>query len=250
MTKIDHAARDAAFWERMQQLFDKNAFGAPDILGNFAAYVRRRDMVRFLAHYELFKHIVDLPGCVVETGVFRGASFFTWTKLMETFCPGDRSRRVYGFDHFDGLGALHEADGGEAAEGYAKTQGGYASSLENIKELVALHNADGLVADVERCRIINGDVSETVPTFLEQTPGLRIALLHLDVDLYEPTKVTLEHFFDRVVTGGVIVFDEYGLVPWEGESRAVEEFFAARGMRPEIRKFPFSQTPHGYMIKG
>nr|MBK7063963.1 hypothetical protein [Deltaproteobacteria bacterium] len=55
-------------------------------------------MARFLAHFELFKQVIDLPGCVVEMGVYRGLSPLTWAKLMETSCPGDRSRRIFGFD--------------------------------------------------------------------------------------------------------------------------------------------------------
>jgi hypothetical protein len=102
---------------------------------------------------------------------------------------------------------------------------------------------------VERCRIINGDIQQMLPAFLQQNSGLKIALLHLDMDIYQPTKVALELLYDRVLAGGVILFDEYGLVPWEGETRAVDEFFAARQLQPVIRKFPFAQTPHGYIIK-
>ena len=246
---IDYAARDAAHWAALEALVARNGFTSADLLGEFAAYVRRRDLVRFLAHYELFKLIVDLPGCIVEAGVFRGSSFFTWTKLMETFCPGDRSRRIYGFDHFEGL---HDfaAEDGRFDDHADKTVGGYASSGENIRELVRLHNDDGLLPGVERCRIVDGDVKQTLPAFLADTPGLKIALLHLDLDLYEPTKVVLEHLFDRVATGGVVVLDEYGLVPWEGETRAVDEFLAARGLAPVIHKFPFAPRPHGYFIKG
>ena len=242
----DYAERDAAHWARLAGL--AAGFSTADLLTDFPAYVRRRDLVRLLAHYELFKLIVDLPGCVVEAGVFRGASFFTWAKLMETFCPGDRSRRVYGFDHFAGLQDFAAEDGRLDARA-DKAVGGYASSLTNIETLVALHNDDGLIPGVERCRIIDGDVKATLPRFLDDHPGLRIALLHLDMDLYEPTKAALELLFDRVLTGGVIVLDEYGLVPWEGETRAVDEFLEGRGLAPVIRKFPFAPRPHGYFIK-
>jgi len=248
LAKPDYAERDAAHWRRLHALFERSGFTDRDVLGNFAAYVRRRDLVRFLAHYELFKLIVDLPGCVVEAGVFRGASFFTWAKLMETFCPGDRSRKVYGFDHFAGLQGFTEEDG-RFDLATDKTPGGYASSLENIEELVALHNDDGLIPGVERCRVINGDIKTSLPGFLADNPGLKISLLHLDMDIYEPTKVALELLYDRVLTGGVVVLDEYGLVPWEGETRAVDGFLASRGLSPVIRKFPFTATPHGYFIK-
>jgi len=249
MTSTNPVTRDAQHWGDLERLFTASGFTPKDILPHFAAYVRRRDMVRFLAHYELFKHIIDLPGCVVEAGVFRGASFFTWAKLMETFCPGDRSRKVFGFDHFEGLQGFVEKDGAHDQK-TDKVVGGYASSLENIQELVRLHNDDNLIAGVERCRLVNGDIRETLPSFLEAHPGLKIALLHLDMDIYDPTKFALEHLYDLVTPGGVVILDEYGLVPWAGETSAVDEFLASRGITVTFRKFPFAQTPHAYFIKG
>jgi len=248
MSASDPVDRDARHWDALEGLIASNDFAARDLLPHFAAYVRRRDMVRFLAHYELFKHIIDLPGCVVEAGVFRGASFFTWAKLMETFCPGDRSRKVFGFDHFEGLQGFVEKDGAHDTK-TDKVEGGYASSLGNIETLVRLHNDDNLIAGVERCRLVNGDIQKTLPPFLEANPGLKIALLHLDMDIYEPTKFALEHLYDLVTPGGVVILDEYGLVPWAGETKAVDEFLASRGVKVTFRKFPFAQTPHAYFIK-
>jgi hypothetical protein len=248
MQQPDATTRDVLHWKALQRVFDTSNFASRDILTNFAAYVRRRDMVRFLAHYELFKHIIDLPGCIVEAGVFRGASFFTWAKLMETFCPGDRSRKVFGFDHFKGLHGFVQEDG-MLDEKTAKVEGGYGSSLENIQSLIQLHNNDNLIPGVERCRLINGDIRETLPAFLESHPGMKIALLHLDMDIYEPTKFALEQLYDSVLPSGVVVLDEYGLIPWAGETRAVDEFLASRSISVKFRKFPFTQTPHAYFVK-
>jgi predicted O-methyltransferase YrrM len=92
-------------------------------------------------------------------------------------------------------------------------------------------------------------VQDTLGPFLAETPGLRISLLHLDMDIYEPTKFALERLWDLVVPGGVIVMDEYATPPWAGESTAWEEFAAARGLALTIRKFPWALTPGGYVIK-
>nr|MBK7063964.1 hypothetical protein [Deltaproteobacteria bacterium] len=105
----------------------------------------------------------------------------------------------------------------------------------------------------QRPRALQADYRQHHPgvllQWLEENPGLRISLLHLDVDLYEPTLAALKAFYPRVVTGGVVIFDEYGLMPWEGESQAVDEYFASIGERPLIKKFPTFHNPHGYMIK-
>lgn len=244
----DYAARDRALEQELNAILA--GVSPAEAVSRFPAYARRRDLVRFLAHYELFKHVIELPGCIVEVGVHRGLSFFTWANLLETFCPGDRSRKVFGFDHFQGLQDFDDKDGA-FNERAAKLPGGYSllDEREAILRLVDLHNQDNLLPGVERCRLIEGDVVETLPRFLAENPGLRLSLLHLDVDLYRPTKFVLEQLYPRVVTGGVVVLDEYGLVPWEGESQAVEEYCREHGLAPLIRKFPFSVQPHGYWIK-
>lgn len=240
---IDYAARDARHWQRLQNLIETEGFSLKDVLRYFPAYVRRRELPRFLAHYELFKQIIDLPGSIIEIGVFRGAGFFTWTNLIETFCPGDRYRMVYGFDQFLGLTQYTEKDGHPGDENFA-------SSLEAMRTLVDIHNEDSVIPGVPRCRLIEGDVLETVPRFVKDNPGVRIALLNLDVDLYQPTRASLEKFYPLVLMGGIVSFDEYAWEQWPGESSAVDEFFAAIGEKPKLRRLPFSPTPGAYMVKG
>ncbi|MGA7934477.1 MAG: TylF/MycF/NovP-related O-methyltransferase [Kovacikia sp.] len=243
-------SQDFEYWGQLEELLESNHHSSKHVLELFPTYIRRLHMARFLAHYELFKHAIDLPGCIVELGVGRGPSFFTWSKLLETFCTCDRSRKVFGFDHFKGLQDFHEKDG-PLNPSVSKTPGGFDTSSvkTELEQLVEIHNKDNLLSGVERCRLIEGNLMETIPKFLEENPGLRISLLHLDVDLYEPTKFALEHLFPLVVKGGVVAFDEYGLIPWQGESIAAEEYFQKIGYEPVIKKFPFSGQPHGYLIK-
>jgi hypothetical protein len=241
---------DLDHWDRMEQLVAQHGHALRHVLQLWPAYVRRMNLTRFLAHYELFKQVVDLPGHIVEIGVFRGASFFTFAKLLETFNPTDRRRKVFGFDHFLGLQDFDKKDGAmDPKDG--KIPGGYNASdvRGEVLELVGLHNQDNLIPGVERCRLIDGDVKDTLPKFVAENPGLRIALLHLDADLYLPTKIALERLYPLVIKGGLVVFDEYGLMPWEGESKAAEEYFQSRGENPVYRKFPFSTQPHGYFVK-
>lgn len=246
---FEHAARDARHWRELESLVAREGIGMEDLLTNWSAYVRRRDLTRFLSHYELFKQVVDLPGCVVELGVFKGASFFTWSKLIETFCPGDRSRRVFGFDHFEGLVDFVGEDGADRPD-IDKVEGGWKASAEHARTLVELHNDDNMVAGVTRCALVEGNVLETVPRFVAENPGLRISLLYLDLDLYEPTRVALQHLYPLVVQGGVVAFDEYALPPWEGETRAAEELLAGMDPKPVLRKHPFAVHPTGWFVKG
>lgn len=248
--KFDYAGRDEFYWESIKEMFTRHNFTYEEILRNWPAYIMRRDLPRFLAHYELFKKVIDLPGCIVELGVYKGASLFSWAAFMETFCATDRYRKVFGFDHFEGLKAdqFTEEDGLEDKSVH-KTVEGYKATADEVRTLVQIHNADNMLPGTERCRLIEGDIFETLPKFLEETPGLKISLLHFDLDLYKPTKFALELLYPLVIQGGVVCFDEYGLVPWQGETTAVDEFFSTFEHPPVIRKFHFTHVPHGYFIK-
>ena len=241
--------RDDHYWATLEQLIKDEQMSLKDVLMNFPTYVRRRELPRFLAHYELFKLVQDLPGHIVELGVFRGASFFTWMKLVETFGPGDRYRKVFGFDHFEGLVDFHEKDGAQVPEYFDKQEGGWKATAHHARTMVHLANDDTMMPGIGRCELIEGNVLETLPKFVEEHPGLRISLLYLDMDLYAPTKKALEVLYPLVVTGGVVCFDEYGLMPWEGESLAAEEYFKEIGIAPRMRRFPTTILPTGYFVK-
>ena len=71
--------------------------------------------------------------------------------------------------------------------------------------------------------MIKGDVTETIPAYVEKHPGLLISLLYCDLDLYEPTKVALELLWPHIAKGGIVVFDEAIMEMWSGEMVALKE---------------------------
>lgn len=211
-------------------------------------YMRRVILGRLFARYEAFKMVVDLPGSIVELGVFKGESLLMFGKLVELLNANDRSCRLIGFDNFAGFPNLHTKDG-STDQKIDKQVGGW-SSKDYYNELLALINIfdhDRCAGHKKRIHLVEGDITKTVPKYVEENPGLAIKLLHLDCDLYEPTLVGLKYFYDKVVPGGVILLDEYGLPEFPGETEAVHEFFKDKPVT--IKKFPFYTTPGGYIVK-
>ena len=224
-----------------------------DVAQNFPVFATRRNIARFLTHYELFKKIYELPGSIVELGVFKGAGVFTWAKLCEIFCPTDIIKKVYSFDTFEGFPALSEEDGPRNTE-YDRIIGGYNGGPDSKKILEsanAAFMADKHLRAVERIEFIEGDVINTIPRFVkEKGNGLKICLLNLDLDLYEPTKIALEYFVPRMVKGGIIILDEYAIQSFGGETKAVDEYFNKKyGSLPLIKKFHWHTNPSGYIVK-
>lgn len=219
----------------------------PDLMANLGSFSRRMHFMKTFAHYEVFKLVHELPGDVVECGVYKGSSLLTFARLVETFCTGDRTKKVLGFDSFKGLCDRDSRDGFDPSVGNTTSGWNPESFRETLFALVRAFNADSFVPQKPRLEIVDGDLRETAQRYCAEHPGLRISLLHLDVDLYEPTLAALEAFYPRVVPGGVVVFDEYAITAWPGETKAVEDYFD--GSPPRIRKFGWASAPGGYFVK-
>ena len=219
-----------------------------ELIELWPAFCRRISFLKTASLFEIFSMIKDLPGSIVEAGVFRGQSLFTFRQLLEAYAPGDSLRKVIGFDTFSGFTSLHELDGAPD-ETRAKIVGGWDSSsfYPILTELARIAQEDSYMPRVARMEIIKGDVLTTIPEYVASHPGLRISLLNLDVDLYEPTLVALEQLYPLVVPGGVVIVDEYAMPGFPGESAALEQYFGS-GM-PALRKFPFTPTPGAFFIK-
>ena len=97
-------------------------------------------------------------------------------------------------------------------------------------------------------KLIDGDIEESAGKFAEENPGVRFSLIHFDCDLYAPTKAALDAFWPRVSRGGCLLFDEYGMKEWPGETKAVDEFLSEN---PELRlkTLDWTNVPAAYLVK-
>ena len=81
----------------------------------------------------------------------------------------------------------------------------------------------GLKKISKNIELVEGDIIKTLPKYVKKHPNMKISLLNLDVDLFEPTKIILENLFPKIVKGGIIILDDYNIFP--GETKAVKEYF-------------------------
>lgn len=195
-------------------------------------------MGNILSHWELYKMITNLPGAVLELGVFKGGSLIQWATFRELL-ENENSRKIIGFDIF---GHFPKDDSVKSDQKFIRSWNekfeGEFISEEEIKKSLA-------VKGIGNIELVKGDICQTLPAYLEKNGGLRLSLLHIDTDVYKPCRIGLELLYDRIVEGGLIVFDDYGCV--EGETRAADEFFSGKGM--ELHKFSFSHHKPCYMVK-
>ena len=85
------------------EIFTKNKSSLEKKLENFPKYIRRQNLTRFLALYEIFKKVIYIKGSVIECGVNDGFGLMSWAKFSSILEPVNFTRRIYGFDSFHGL---------------------------------------------------------------------------------------------------------------------------------------------------
>jgi O-methyltransferase len=146
-----------------------------------------------------------LPGNFAEFGVYRAGC----ARMVLGTTALDPGRRLYLFDTYSGIpddrltpGERQEGLGGSLAD----------TSAEYVRRLLSPWDPIPVVCA--------GDVFETIPA----TDTGPLAFVHLDLNAAAPTRHVLEHVYDRIVPGGVVVFDDYGWSGYEDQRRTIDEF--------------------------
>lgn len=191
---------------------------------------------KLLNHLEIYNKILKLPGDILEFGVYKGNSLvrlLSFRHLLEN----ENSRKVFGFDIYGKFPDSLNLESDRQFVQRFENAGGYGISK---KELEFHLNNKGF----KNYELIKGDILKTIPEFIAKNKSIKISLLHIDVDVYEPSKMILENFWDNVVKGGILMLDDYGTI--EGETKAVDEFFINQNII--ITKPKFNNIP-SYIIK-
>ncbi len=205
---------------------------------------------QFLYMSMLYDKIKELEGDVVECGLGEGNTFAMLAYLVGT---EEAKRRLYGFDSFEGFPEPHPFDDSprKPQKGEWKME---ESLVQKCLEETGIYRE---FPDID-INIVKGFVGDTLPHF----PRVRkIAFLHVDLDLYEGYKDTLENLWPLVVDGGVVAFDEYRefrphepeyvvdghpVPKWPGCDKAIDDYFKDKD---EVFRY-HSPTRKYYIIKG
>jgi len=187
--------------------------------------------IQFLVEAVRYVERHQVPGAVVECGVWRGGSMLAVAHTLLGL--GVTDRELYLFDTFTGMTAPTEQDvrvvsgkhadeffTGEASAGpmaWSRPEN-FVATLEDVEKGFA-----GIDYPAGHVHFVPGRVEDTVP---DLTPA-PIAILRLDTDWYESTKHELRHLYQRLSPGGVLIIDDYGT--WRGSKEATDEWLAETG---------------------
>jgi hypothetical protein len=197
-----------------------------------------RRIGKLLSHYELYKMIQGLPGDVIECGVYKATSLIRWSTFRAVL-ESEFSRKILAFDAF-GTFPTSQADTQDDASFIERFEsaGGEGLTVSETKDIFRFKRID------QNVHFVQGDVHDTVPKWLKNHPEGKVALLHLDMDVYEPTKAVLDQLWDRLVKGGIVVVDDYNAVG--GATKAVDEFLTDKNIC--VQKLGLSHVPC-YFVK-
>ena len=215
----------------MDQTADRQAMKSiDDEAGRIVQAVSSRTMtgtVKLFGMIEALRYIdrAGVPGAIVESGVWRGGSMQAAALTLQS-C-GDTERELHLFDTFEGMPPPSDSDvrlkDGRTAKDLLEENDRdnriwAIASLDDVKQGMAETDYPA-----EKIFYHQGRVEETIPG---EAPE-RIALLRLDTDWYESTRHELDHLYDRLSPGGVLIIDDY--LYWEGARRATDEWLDETG---------------------
>lgn len=151
------------------------------------------------------------------------------------------SRHVFGFDIFDSdllVSGIDTLDKGVMSSLFMDRN---FNPLDYEETLSLMLNESGFL----NCKLIKGDIFDSAPKFLETNPGFKASVINFDLDTEKPTTFALNSFWDRIVPGGVMIFDEYAISEWT-ENNAVDKFIAEKNLHLRSTNI---FAPTAYIIK-
>jgi hypothetical protein len=197
-----------------------------DLMGSQWQYhagllLTRISLSRLLFLDKIYQEIIDSPGVILELGVQWGATTSTLLNLRGIYEPYNYSRKIIGFDTFEGLSGVDGITDPFSQKGDYRTNiDNYSDSLE---EILLLHERLSPLSHIQKFELVKGDVRETLPNWLHRNPHAVASLIYFDMDIYSPTKTAIELLLPRLHKNSILVFDEFNCEKFPGETKAVLE---------------------------
>ena len=199
----------------------------------------KKRILKLLDHYEIYKKILNVKGDIVECGVFKGASlirFLTFRDLIEK----KNKRKVIGFDAFGKFPyPKKNYKNNKADKKFAKKHDNNIGLGININLLKKYLKKKKII----NYELIKGDVVKTLPNYLNKNKRIKISLLHLDLDVYEPTRFVLDSLYKNISINGIILLDDYNHI--RGATLAVNEFIKEN----KLKVYKVSKHDRPYFIQ-
>jgi hypothetical protein len=226
-------------------LFKASPLSGEWLLSNLNLYTRRQDLSRVLFLNEIYQKIVPVQGVIMEFGVHWGHNMALYENFRGIYEPFNHSRKIVGFDTFEGFPSVDEKDGKSEVikKGTFSTTKKYEDYLSKVLDY---HESESPISHIKKYQLVKGDASYTIKLYLKDHPETIIALAYFDFDIYKPTKDCLEAIKPHLVKGSVIVFDQLNVSDYPGETRALKEVFNLNEIK--LRRLPITSIQSYFVV--
>ena len=201
-----------------------------ELCENLALFTTPQHLRRMLFLYEMYKKCLTVPGVIMQFGVRWGRELALFDSLRTAFEPFNHSRRIIGFDTFEGYVGIDDKDGSSMMlkKGNLATSAGYEAELDHL-----LRTREQLspLPHVKKFVLVKGDCEVTFPAYLEENPHTIVSMAHFDLNLYRPTRTSLELIKPHLTKGSIVIIDEVNLKTFPGETLALREVFNLNEIR-------------------
>jgi hypothetical protein len=211
-------------------LYDSAPGTTQEKLAAFMKFMSRQDLSLLLARYEVFKHVADVKGSILECGVYHGNGLMTWALLSAALEPTNYNRRIIGFDTFagnQGESARDRITSSAASQGLQQTAYAVDSEAE-LRRCIQIFDDNRFLSHIPKVELVRGDVVETAPKYLEANPHLVVSLLSLSMNLFEPMAAAMRTFLPRMPRGAVIAIHTLNEGIYPGATLALLEELGLR----------------------
>ena len=210
---------------RLEAMYLDSPLPPEHMMFNLGMYVRSSLLVKFLFMDDIYKRISNLPGVLVEFGVWWGQNLVLMENLRAIHEPFNKQRIILGFDTFNGYRTFTDKDvrGDVMSDGTYATPADYKQRLAQLLEAHERANAFGHRSGNHK--LIEGDVTITAHEYFEANPHTLVAMAFFDIGTYRPTLEGLKAIKSSLIPGSVIVFDELTWNGAPGEAIAFKEVF-------------------------
>lgn len=222
--EIKSIASDSEIKNRnnLYSLFEECPIPENERLNNSGLFVKRQDLTKQLFFNDLYTKILKIHGVIMEFGVRWGQNLVTLNNLRGIHEPYNHSRKIIGFDTFNGFESVDEKDGKHKIikKGAFSVTKDYESYLEDV---LYCHEKECPLSHINKNILIKGDAPVMLEKYLTEHPETIIAFAFFDFDVYDPTKKCLELIKPYLTKGSIIGFDELNDQQFPGETVALRE---------------------------
>jgi len=222
-------------------LYENSPIPSNEVLANIGLFLKRQDLTKMLFFNDIYQKIINTHGIIMEFGTRWGQNLVTLNNLRGIYEPYNHSRKIIGFDTFDGFLNLSEKDGEHSI-----IKRGVFSVTEHYENYLAgvlkYHESECPLSHIDKNIILKGDAPVLLNEYLILHPETIIAFAYFDFDVYEPTKKCLELIKPYLTQGSILGFDEINDPHFPGETIALKEVIGLNNVAIKRSKYSGIQS--------